>query len=142
VLTVAAAGRDRLGAGGPVLDQAAFGSISALGWGAAVAVGLAVREVETRRRTALEDVRTGERMELARELHDVVAHHVTGIVVAAQAAAVVARQSPRRSTGAGRDRDGRHRRAGRDAQHGRRLRGQDATRAPARPARSSPRCAR
>jgi signal transduction histidine kinase len=33
-------------------------------------------------------------MELARELHDVVAHHVTGIVVAAQAAAVVARKKP------------------------------------------------
>jgi signal transduction histidine kinase len=75
-------------------DQAAFGSISALGWGGAVAIGLALREVETRRRTALEDVRTSERMELARELHDVVAHHVTGIVVAAQAAAVVARKKP------------------------------------------------
>jgi signal transduction histidine kinase len=71
-----------------------FGVICALGWGGAVAIGLAVREVETRRRTALEDVRTTERMELARELHDVVAHHVTGIVVAAQAAAVVARRSP------------------------------------------------
>jgi signal transduction histidine kinase len=75
-------------------EQAAFGSLSALGWGAAVAIGLAIREVETRRVAALEDVRTSERMELARELHDVVAHHVTGIVVAAQAAAVVARRSP------------------------------------------------
>jgi signal transduction histidine kinase len=61
---------------------------------AAVAIGLAIREVETRRIAALEDVRTSERMELARELHDVVAHHVTGIVVAAQAAAVVARKKP------------------------------------------------
>ncbi|WP_433276439.1 sensor histidine kinase [Pseudonocardia xinjiangensis] len=66
----------------------------ALGWGGAVAVGLVLREVETRRRAALADVRAAERMELARELHDVVAHHVTGIVVAAQAAAVVARTSP------------------------------------------------
>ena len=66
----------------------------ALGWGGAVAVGLVLREVETRRRAALADVRSAERMELARELHDVVAHHVTGIVVAAQAAAVVARKSP------------------------------------------------
>jgi signal transduction histidine kinase len=75
-------------------DQPAFGSLSALGWGAAVAIGLAIREVETRRSAALEDVRSAERMELARELHDVVAHHVTGIVVAAQAAAVVARKKP------------------------------------------------
>lgn len=66
----------------------------ALGWGGAVAIGLVLREVETRRRAALADVRSTERMELARELHDVVAHHVTGIVVAAQAAAVVARRSP------------------------------------------------
>jgi signal transduction histidine kinase len=71
-----------------------FGVVSALGWGGAVAVGLLLREVDTRRRAALDDVRSSERMELARELHDVVAHHVTGIVVAAQAAAVVARTSP------------------------------------------------
>jgi signal transduction histidine kinase len=71
-----------------------FGVLSALGWGGAVAIGLVLREVDTRRRAALEDVRSTERMELARELHDVVAHHVTGIVVAAQAAAVVARTSP------------------------------------------------
>jgi signal transduction histidine kinase len=68
--------------------------LSALGWGGAVAIGLVLREVDTRRRAAVEDVRSTERMELARELHDVVAHHVTGIVVAAQAAAVVARTSP------------------------------------------------
>ncbi|MFC4947480.1 sensor histidine kinase [Pseudonocardia sp. GCM10023141] len=71
-----------------------LGVLSALGWGGAVAIGLALREIETRRRATLDDVRSAERMELARELHDVVAHHVTGIVVAAQAAAVVARKSP------------------------------------------------
>ncbi|GAA3247115.1 histidine kinase [Pseudonocardia petroleophila] len=68
--------------------------LSALGWGGAVGIGLLVRDAETRRRAALEEVRSGERMELARDLHDVVAHHVTGIIVAAQAAAVVARTSP------------------------------------------------
>jgi signal transduction histidine kinase len=36
----------------------------------------------------------GERMALARELHDVVAHHVTGIVVQAQAALMVAERNP------------------------------------------------
>jgi signal transduction histidine kinase len=75
-------------------DASDFGVLSALGWGGAVATGLVLREVDTRRRAAVEDVRSAERMELARELHDVVAHHVTGIVVAAQAAAVVARTSP------------------------------------------------
>ncbi|MBW0118510.1 sensor histidine kinase [Pseudonocardia abyssalis] len=68
--------------------------LSALGWGGAVGIGLLVRDTETRRRAALEEVRSAERMELARDLHDVVAHHVTGIIVAAQAASVVARSSP------------------------------------------------
>jgi signal transduction histidine kinase len=76
------------------VGEVAFGVMSALGWGGAVAIGLALREIDTRRRAAVEDVRSAERMELARELHDVVAHHVTGIVVAAQAAAVVARKKP------------------------------------------------
>jgi signal transduction histidine kinase len=85
--------------GSPILrmtdtDANNFSVLSALGWGGAVAIGLVLREVDTRRRAALDDVRSAERMELARELHDVVAHHVTGIVVAAQAAAVVARTSP------------------------------------------------
>ncbi len=79
---------------GRIAGELSLAVICAVGWGGAVAIGLALREVETRRRVALEDVRTSERMELARELHDVVAHHVTGIVVAAQAAAVVARTSP------------------------------------------------
>lgn len=72
----------------------ALATICALGWGGSVAIGLVLRELDTRRRASLDDARSSERMELARELHDVVAHQVTGIVVAAQAAAVVARTSP------------------------------------------------
>jgi signal transduction histidine kinase len=89
---VAIVGSPLMRTGGFAPDQFAF--LCALGWGGAVAIGLVLRETDTRRRAALEDVRSTERMELARELHDVVAHHVTGIVVAAQAAAVVARTSP------------------------------------------------
>lgn len=72
----------------------AFAVLSALGWGGAVGIGLLLRDAETRRRASLEEVRSSERMALARDLHDVVAHHVTGIIVAAQAASVVARSSP------------------------------------------------
>jgi signal transduction histidine kinase len=72
----------------------AYTLLSALGWGGTVAIGLVWRETASRRRAALTDARSAERMELARELHDVVAHQVTGIVVAAQAASVVARTSP------------------------------------------------
>jgi signal transduction histidine kinase len=55
-------------------------------WDAALAVGLWLRYLDRRQRAAIAAVRQDERLELARELHDVVAHHVTGIVVQAQAA--------------------------------------------------------
>ncbi|OLF10417.1 sensor histidine kinase [Actinophytocola xanthii] len=45
-------------------------------------------------RAAVNSAQQSERMALARELHDVVAHHVTGIVVQAQAALLVAEKNP------------------------------------------------
>jgi signal transduction histidine kinase len=45
-------------------------------------------------KAAVTSAQQGERMALARELHDVVAHHVTGIVVQAQAALLVADRNP------------------------------------------------
>ncbi|MDA3644712.1 histidine kinase [Saccharopolyspora indica] len=58
---------------------------------------------EERARTvhsAVESAQQAERMALARELHDVVAHHVTGIVVQAQAAQMVAEKNPKAATDA------------------------------------------
>ncbi|MFC5746950.1 sensor histidine kinase [Actinomadura rugatobispora] len=54
--------------------------------GIALGAGLYLRAVDARRARALSDARRDERLELARDLHDFVAHHVTGIVVQAQAA--------------------------------------------------------
>ncbi|MFL6124612.1 sensor histidine kinase [Actinophytocola sp.] len=45
-------------------------------------------------KAAVTSAQQGERIALARELHDVVAHHVTGIVVQAQAALLVAERNP------------------------------------------------
>lgn len=63
-------------------------------WILALGAGVGLRFLDHRRRAAAEAVRQEERLALARELHDVVAHHVTGIVVQAQAARIVARRRP------------------------------------------------
>ncbi|WP_327003354.1 histidine kinase dimerization/phosphoacceptor domain-containing protein [Dactylosporangium sp. NBC_01737] len=74
-----------------------------LAWAGGVLTGGALRLLDARRLAAVEAVRRDERLTIARELHDVVAHHVTGIVVQAQAAQLVARKDPakagRRSPG-------------------------------------------
>ena len=59
---------------------------------ASILVGLAlaamavayVRLTDRERRSSVEFARQAERLELAREIHDVVGHHVTGIIVLAQ----------------------------------------------------------
>ena len=56
--------------------------------------GLAVRFRAAARARELDQVRLGERELLARELHDTVAHHVSAMVVRAQAGRVVAATRP------------------------------------------------
>ena len=68
----------------------AFGGLYGVGVGA----GIYLRALDHRETLAAEAARRDERLELARELHDLVAHHVTGIVVQAQAAQVVADRDP------------------------------------------------
>ncbi|MFE9425292.1 sensor histidine kinase [Kitasatospora sp. NPDC006697] len=64
------------------------------GWLAGLAAGLLLRLLEHRRRAAAEAVRRAERLALARELHDLVAHHVVGIVMHTHAAQILARKQP------------------------------------------------
>lgn len=63
-------------------------------WLGAVGLGLWLRYLDARRREAVAAAQREERLQLARELHDVVAHYVTGIVVQAQAAQLVAERRP------------------------------------------------
>ena len=79
-------------AGGPT-------SHDVLVWGAALGAGLWLRLRDRRREAAIcrreaaiETVRRDERLELARELHDATAHHITGMVIQAQAARIAARR--------------------------------------------------
>ncbi|MBO2463285.1 two-component sensor histidine kinase [Actinomadura sp. LCR2-06] len=63
----------------------------------ALGVGLYLRAVDARRSRSLAAARRDERLELARDLHDFVAHHVTGIVVQAQAARFTAQSGAAQS---------------------------------------------
>jgi signal transduction histidine kinase len=61
---------------------------------AAAAGGAALRYRAESRRRAADQIRSQERVGLARELHDIVAHHVSAIAVQAQAGRAMARQRP------------------------------------------------
>ncbi|MFD2684261.1 sensor histidine kinase [Streptomyces phyllanthi] len=65
-----------------------------LGAGVAVAVGLHLRSVDEAWARSVAAARRTQRLELARDLHDFVAHDVTGMVVQAQAAAHVLAGQP------------------------------------------------
>ncbi|MFG1634133.1 sensor histidine kinase [Pseudonocardia alni] len=78
----------------PDIDREVFASLTVVGWAGTMVVATAARELWQRRSARLDRARNDERLELARELHDTVAHHVTAIVVAAQAGVVVAGSRP------------------------------------------------
>jgi signal transduction histidine kinase len=71
-----------------------FGFLLFVAWSTAMGIGSYLRYQRERRNETVNAVRRAERLELARELHDLVAHHITGIVVQAQAARTVAVQKP------------------------------------------------
>ncbi len=79
-------------------------NLAAFGWVVAVAAGLLLRLRDARRRATAGAVRREERLDLARELHDVVAHHITGIVLQAQAAQLLTTHHPPPQTLAERER--------------------------------------
>ncbi|WP_248961661.1 sensor histidine kinase [Sphaerisporangium perillae] len=72
----------------------AFGFLMFVAWAVAMGIGSYLRYQLERRQETVDAVRRAERLELARELHDLVAHHITGIVVQAQAARTVAVHQP------------------------------------------------
>lgn len=65
-----------------------------LGAGTALAWGLRARLLEEQRARDIAAVRQGQRLELAHDLHDFVAHHVTGIIVQANAALTLQHTAP------------------------------------------------
>ncbi|WP_305788919.1 sensor histidine kinase [Symbioplanes lichenis] len=73
------------------------GLVQGLVAAAVIAAGVYVRFIATNRQRAMDAVRAEQRAEFARDLHDFIAHHVTGIVVQAQGARYIAEQDPKRA---------------------------------------------
>jgi signal transduction histidine kinase len=95
VATVAAVGLLPL-RGGFNYQFVIAGLILALAATAAIGGGVYLRTIESTRQRAIDMVRAEQRTEFARDLHDFIAHHVTGIVVQAQGAKFIAEQDPKR----------------------------------------------
>ncbi|WP_406182273.1 sensor histidine kinase [Streptomyces canus] len=77
---------------GPNISEYSF--VLTFAVGGAAGLGCYLRLLDSRRAHAVNSVRHNERLELARELHDFVAHHVTGIIVHANAALMIQETSP------------------------------------------------
>lgn len=79
-----------LASGGSFLESIGIATFWLLPAAAAVAAGAYPRRQEARRRSAVAEARSAQRLQLSRDLHDFVAHDISGIVVQAQAARFVA----------------------------------------------------
>ncbi len=86
--------RGELGMGSLTVDAAFLVMLFVL----AVVIGLYLRSLDSTRLRQIDQTRRAERLALARDLHDVVAHHVTGIVVQTQALRHVAERDPEVAT--------------------------------------------
>ncbi|MGA5299120.1 sensor histidine kinase [Nucisporomicrobium flavum] len=73
------------------------GLVQGLAATAVIGAGVYLRMIESTRHRAMDAVRAEQRAEFARDLHDFIAHHVTGIVVQAQGARFIAEQDPKRA---------------------------------------------
>ncbi|MFI2607349.1 sensor histidine kinase [Kitasatospora sp. NPDC018619] len=70
-------------------------------WGlaavAAVGASCYLRSLDSRRKLAVAQERRAQRLHVARDLHDFAAHDVTGVMVLAQAAQLLAKESPEKA---------------------------------------------
>ncbi|MFP8940343.1 histidine kinase [Streptomyces fenghuangensis] len=88
---------DRLGSPQSIPDYLAFSLALAAAWLVGSTVRTRRAEEAKRRRLAAEAATAAERARIARELHDVVTHHVTAMVVQADAAQFLLTSAPERA---------------------------------------------
>ncbi|MDP9793604.1 signal transduction histidine kinase [Catenuloplanes nepalensis] len=78
------------------IEMVIFGMLLVMAGGGVAAIGVWTRFTAGQRERQIATVRAEQRAEFARDLHDFIAHHVTGIVVQAQGARFIAEQDPQR----------------------------------------------
>ncbi|GAB7046079.1 sensor histidine kinase [Catenuloplanes indicus] len=78
------------------IEMVVFGMLLVMAGGGVGAIGVWTRFTAGQRERQIATVRAEQRAEFARDLHDFIAHHVTGIVVQAQGARFIAEQDPQR----------------------------------------------
>ncbi|WP_167604409.1 sensor histidine kinase [Micromonospora auratinigra] len=82
--------------GAPRLTAETLAGCMSWGLGAAIAVGvgLYLRALENKRTSSVRDARRAQRLRLARDLHDFVAHDISAMLAQAQAGQIVAERDP------------------------------------------------
>lgn len=76
------------------LDAVAFSLFWSIGTAGAVGLGAYLRALDLRRVEAVRQARRAQRVQLARDLHDFVAHDVSAMVIQAQAAQILLEHDP------------------------------------------------
>ncbi|MEV6790814.1 histidine kinase [Streptomyces sp. NPDC051320] len=92
------AGLHREGSEERLFDYVSFYVVLATCWWAGRSIRRRQAEEADRRRGEAEAAVAGERARIARELHDVVTHHVTAVVIQADAAQFLVHSDPERAT--------------------------------------------
>ncbi|MEW9534637.1 sensor histidine kinase [Microbispora sp. NPDC049125] len=90
----------RFGLGPPTLPALAGFAVWGLSAALAATVGLYLRSLDGHRARSVRAARQAQRTQLARDLHDFVAHDVSGMLAQAQVGRILAEQDPRQAVAA------------------------------------------
>ncbi|WP_061294871.1 sensor histidine kinase [Herbidospora cretacea] len=90
----------RYGPAAPTVEALAGFAVWGLAAALAATIGLYLRSLDDHRARAVQEARREQRVHLARDLHDFVAHDVSGMLAQAQAGRILAESDPRQAAAA------------------------------------------